>query len=337
MIASHEAALQACRAFPIGDASSAVPLGNGHIHETWLIETGGAKYVLQRLNPQIGAAETQNVALVTQHLAAQGLLTPRLIASLAGTTTHQTTEGTWRVLTFIEGTTIESNPSVAQARSAAGLLARFHTSLADMHEPLPYALPHFHDTAYELTRLQQIHRPETSLEKYQGCEPVARRVIELLEPRARMFEQLPRRMVHADPKINNFRFDIQGENAICLLDLDTVGYHPLPIEIGDMLRSCTAIAGGPRIDADVWRAIVDTYRSSARFLTEEESRFIPDGYLVYALELAARSITDAYEERLFRFDPSRFPTLFAQNLARAQLQLARAEEFLVREDELRAL
>lgn len=337
MIAPYEDAVQACCSFPIGEVIMLAPLGNGHIHETWLVTTGTGKYVLQRLNPHIGVQETENVVLVTEHLASQGLLTPRLLIAQHRASVLENHTGTWRVMTYIEGSTIETGPTPAQAGSAARLLAQFHKALADIPGTLPYTLPHFHDTAYDLARLKEIHRPETSLNKYRECEPVARRVIELLEPRAHMLDTLPRRLIHADPKINNFRFDPESKEALCMLDLDTVGHHPLPIELGDMLRSCTAVAGGADIDTAVWRSIVETYRVTSSILTEEESRLIPDGYIVYALELAARSITDAYEEKFFRHDRDRFATLFEQNLARAELQLARAEGFLAHENDLRSL
>ncbi len=319
--------------FPIGDPVDASPLGHGHVHETWLIRTGdGSQYVLQALNPGIGTRETANMVLVTTHLEHAGMLTPALIASRAGEVTIQEGARMWRMLTFIPGTTIEHEPSPIQAESAAHLLGRFHSMLADIPAPLLCHVPHFHDTAYLHARMHDIH-DHAAPSKKGVCEPLVSRIDELLLPRLSLLATQPQRIVHGDPKINNFRFDSTATRAVCLLDLDTVGAYPLIIEIGDMLRSTTT--RGPIVDPVLWEHAVQGYLSSPADITEQERAAIPDGFVLCALELAVRSITDAYEESFFRHDRARFASLFEQNLARARLQIARVESFLGQEETLR--
>ncbi|MDO5614969.1 MAG: aminoglycoside phosphotransferase family protein, partial [Cruoricaptor ignavus] len=49
---------------------------------------------------------------------------------------------------------------------------------------------------------------------------------------------LPKRLIHADPKISNLLFS-QDEKAIAVIDLDTVMHAPILYDFGDMVRSYT--------------------------------------------------------------------------------------------------
>ncbi len=68
--------------------------------------------------------------------------------------------------------------------------------------------------------------------------------IEQIRPQASVLQRaceqgiLPVRTVHGDPKVENFLFDQNGQRAISLIDLDTVGPGLLHHDLGDCLRSC---------------------------------------------------------------------------------------------------
>jgi len=50
--------------------------------------------------------------------------------------------------------------------------------------------------------------------------------------------QLPRRIIHGDPKISNVLFD-EANRGLCVIDLDTVMSSTLLYDFGDMARSYT--------------------------------------------------------------------------------------------------
>src|SRR2546423_576438 len=64
--------------------AAAAPLGYGLINKTFLVTTGGARYVLQRVNPIFDPAIHENIRAVTERLAARGLVTPRLLPTREG-------------------------------------------------------------------------------------------------------------------------------------------------------------------------------------------------------------------------------------------------------------
>jgi Ser/Thr protein kinase RdoA (MazF antagonist) len=196
----------------------------------------------------------------------------------------------------------------------------------DFTEPFAYAIPHFYDTDSIVTTMLETDAAHTGSEKYAACHPIATTIHERLE-KLGGYVVTPKRVLHGDLRFNNFRFDSDGI-AIALIDLDTLGRYPLPIEIGNMLRSwCSSRqAARPSLNFDTWQAAINGYRAAAHFITDEEWRVIPHGFEQVTLELAARYLTDAYLEKYFAHDPV-YPSLFEQNIDRARFCLAIHDEF----------
>jgi len=111
--------------------------------------------------------------------------------------------------------------------------------------------------------------------------------------------------------------------VVAILDLDTTGRGAIATEMGDALRSwCNSNGelGSALFDTATYEAAVKGYFSTATFLTDEEKKYIPLGIKTIALELAARFLSDAFEEAYFRFDPAHFSNLAEQNFALAKVQ-----------------
>ena len=66
------------------EGASAQPLGAGLINKTWLVTTADGKLVLQRVNRIFDPLIHLNIQAVTNHLAGQGIQTPRILISLEG-------------------------------------------------------------------------------------------------------------------------------------------------------------------------------------------------------------------------------------------------------------
>jgi aminoglycoside phosphotransferase (APT) family kinase protein len=133
--------------------------------------------------------------------------------------------------------------------------------------------------------------------------------------------------VHGDLKISNILFDEQTGEARALLDLDTMAYLTIPIELGDALRSWCNPAGEDSdratFRADVFEAAVRGYGGSAgALLTVEEREALVLGAETISLELAARFCADALQESYFGWNPQKFASRRLHNLARAASQLA---------------
>ena len=119
----------------------------------------------------------------------------------------------------------------------------------------------------------------------------------------------------------NILFGPSGE-AVCLVDLDTVGLMPWPHEMGDALRSWCNPAGEDTsdnaVDLTLFRAAVEGYASQAGdVVTRAEVERLVDGLSVICLELAARFLADALNESYFGWSPQLYASRGEHNLVRA--------------------
>jgi hypothetical protein len=137
---------------------------------------------------------------------------------------------------------------------------------------------------------------------------------------------LPDRHSHGDLKISNLLFDA-AHRGVCLVDLDSVSRMPLPLELGDAMRSWCNPAGEDspetRVNREVFRALVEGYASVARAgVSDEERDALVTGFAQISLELTARFLADALNERYFGWNAARYATRGDHNLVRARGQWA---------------
>ncbi len=319
--------------FPVGAVKSVAPLKSGLIHATYFVAADGGDYILQRVSEVFGDAVFEDLENVTSHLKSKGLATFSLIHTKAGERFYRDPEGgRWRLVTALPGAPLGRAPSAEEARDAARLVGAFHEALTDYPHDIRHRIPGFHDTRAYLARLKELDASESASEKYAKLHPLAGEVIQGLDAIPGRIYGLPVRILHGDLKFENVLFNEAGK-ALAVIDLDTVGAYPLTTELGDMLRSwCNA---GGTFSPDLWDAALEGYKSTASFITSEEWNAVPDGVAHIMLELAARFIIDAYEERYFAHDPARYPSLYGQNLAAAALQTALYRNFMGKRSVLR--
>jgi Ser/Thr protein kinase RdoA (MazF antagonist) len=157
---------------------------------------------------------------------------------------------------------------------------------------------------------------------------------------------LPPRLCHGDLKLNNVLFAGEtppaSEQALCLIDLDTVGPMPLAYELGDAWRSWCNVSGedatAASIDLEVFRASFAGYASGiGRDLTRAERQALLGGVEWISLELASRFAADALVENYFGWDARRFPGRGEHNLVRARGQFSLHEAFVATRAERAAI
>ena len=129
-------------------------LSGGLINTTLLVTADEGRYVLQRLHPIFAGAVNEDIDAVTQHLAARGLVTPRLVRTREGRLWIED-EGAWRLQTFVEGTSVDRVDSAARAQAAGALVGRFHAALADLRHDFVFRRKGVHDTAHHFTLLDE--------------------------------------------------------------------------------------------------------------------------------------------------------------------------------------
>ncbi len=315
------------------------PLGSGLINATWLVvDTAGERFVLQRVAPIFPAEINRDIDVVTQVLLDHGVAVPRVIRSAAGDLWVQIDGQTWRLLTWLPGDCHDSLHSAEQGHSAGQLLASFHRALAGLDHAFANPRLGVHDTARHLAALRDALRTHAEHPRFAHVAPVA---VEILAAADALPELpvTPDRIVHGDPKINNMLFDPVSGTATAMVDLDTIGRMPLPLELGDAFRSWCNPAGedgrSGEFSAALFAAALEGYADvAADWLTPAEAHAVVPATETIIVELAARFCADALNESYFGWDPEHFPSRGQHNEVRAAGQLNLARSFAPQRDEL---
>ncbi|MEY3844551.1 MAG: hypothetical protein RL293_973 [Bacteroidota bacterium] len=223
-------------------------LKGGLIHKTFLVESmNDTFYVLQGVNTQV--FQNPNLVVMNQQRIVQYLeqkgYPKRLLSMLANANQSyllQDHKGqTWRMFKAIfpsKSLEVLSKPS--QAFEAAKALSEFHSYLMDFpKEQLQESIPGFldfkkrrKDYQYSLKvaipyRLTQAKYLIQKLEEHEG---ILNRYLQILP-------KLPKRVIHADPKLSNFLFNESGEDVCAIIDWDTIMVGSILYDFGDMIRS----------------------------------------------------------------------------------------------------
>jgi Ser/Thr protein kinase RdoA (MazF antagonist) len=317
-------------------AAAATPLGTGLINQTWLVQAAGQRFVLQRVNGIFPGVVNADIAAVTDHLRSRCVVAPRLLPAVAGPDAGRLwvghAGGNWRLMTFVNGVSLERLSAPPQAVAAGLLLGRFHRALDDFRAPFHSVRAGVHDTPRHLANLAAALDECTAHPQYGRVGPLGREILAVaatLPP----LPPLPERVVHGDPKIANILFEPDGGPALALVDLDTVGRMALPLELGDAFRSwCNAggeDAAGGAFSLPLFRGAVRGYARAARgWITADEAAAIVPATLTIYVELAARFCADALRESYFGWDPRRFPSRSEHNQVRARSQLSAARSLV---------
>jgi Ser/Thr protein kinase RdoA (MazF antagonist) len=307
----------------------------GLINITFLVrgEGGAPLLILQRLHPIFAAEVNLDIEAVTEHLAAAGLVTPRLLRTVSGDPCVEHDGGVWRALSYIDGLSMDRMADADHAAAAGELVGRFHRALADLEHEFAFQRAGVHDTAAHLGRLAR-----AVLAGGEGGEEIAEAVAlgrEILDAGARLppLGDLPPRAAHGDLKVSNILFARGGgtARAVCLIDLDTMSRMTVAYEMGDALRSWCNPEGedttDTRFDLDRFGAAMRGYATGlGGLLSAAEIDSVTAGLETVSVELAARFCVDAFEDRYFGWNPERFASRRHHNLVRArgQLTLGRA-------------
>ena len=308
----------------------------GLINETFRIESRGATYALQRLNPIFAPRVHEDIDAVTRHLESKGVVTPRIVPTRDGSLWIERTEmpraGVWRALTWIDGRNVDRLSNADDAYAAGELLGRFHAALADLEWTFRARRLGVHDTPRQMTNL------ETALSQHRGhrlfaeVEPLALDALEKLRALPSLVG-LGERIVHGDPKITNVLFERNGPKARALIDLDTVAPMAVPLELGDAFRSWCNPGGEDsnevRFDLQLFEAGLRGYASSARsVLRRDEVDAIAPAIATICLELSTRFLADALNESYFGWNANKYASRGDHNLLRGRGQLLLGSDYL---------
>lgn len=227
------------------------PISNGHINSTFLVvrKSDGHQFVLQKINTNIFSYPEH---IAHNHLTINKILKENSygkvivepVLTKEGNYIDEK-EGCWRMLKFIEGSkTFLTVPNAEMAFEATKALSEFYYILnnnaegVEIKDPLPgfinfqKRLDDYH-IALENASADLKEKAKAEIEFIGANENIPQEWIS--KDRAGL---LPKRIIHADPKISNILFD-SSNKTLAVIDLDTIMYGTLLYDFGDMIRSYT--------------------------------------------------------------------------------------------------
>ena len=339
-------------------AARIAPLGAGLINATYRVDSNRGSFVLQRINPAIFPAPERIMANLLRLQAKSdehpelGIRLPELIAAADGQPFVRDRDGgVWRLMEYIHGSrTLSSVQNRTQAAEIGRALGRFHQLGAELKpDDLDITLPGFHHTpsclhaldaalnSADSTAQQSVPRDE-DINQALAFIAARRPLVHCLEDA--LGQGLTRiRVIHGDPKLDNLLFHESTDQALCLIDLDTVQPGLIQHDIGDCLRSCckrvcesdaeadpstsTSTSTGTsartvQFDLDICGDILDAYAQQVRRLVSPaEVELIYPAIRLIPLELGLRFLTDHLQgDRYFRVAAR------GENLRKAGVQFA---------------
>lgn len=303
----------------VGSIVDISPYGNGHINDTYCIRTDEDRlYIMQRINDNVFKKPTDvmtNISAVTgflqEKLRNQGGNPMReamtLIPTLDGAPYVSASEkDLYRVYVFIDQAVsydIIESPEIFY--NAAKAFGRFQSMLSDFPaEKLKETIPSFHDTY----RYYQKFEKAVEEDCVGRCAEVAEE-IQFVRDRvndtkivteALVRNELPLRVTHNDTKLNNVMFDEATNDALCVIDLDTVMPGSLLFDFGDAIRfgANTAVEDETdiskiAINLELFEAFTKGYLDELKdCMTQKEMELLPFAAKLLTFECGIRFLTD---------------------------------------------
>ncbi len=322
------------------------PLGQGHIHDTFLVEIKTdekiKKYTLQRINtrvfqePELMMANWEKVA---QHvnrklIELEGEKTSkksiRPVLTQSGQSYYRTPQGEyWRLYHYVDGChTIETATTPEQAFEAGRAFGFFQKLIADLSpQELHETIPYFHHTPRRFERFLLAIEQASPERKARAADTISfalsRQSLVSLVTDGLSSGRLPVRVSHNDTKINNVLFDDETGKGICVIDLDTTMPGSPLYDFGDLVRTGTCAAAEDEtdldavaMDMDLFEAVAEGYLSeTADLLVEPERELLFMAGPLITFTIGLRFLTDYLEGDIY------FKTKYPEhNLVRARTQ-----------------
>ncbi len=296
-----------------GNPISSKKYGEGHINQTYLVVTDkGKRYIMQRLNDTVFKdceGLMRNVDAVTSFLAKKYDDSRRclhLIPTKDGKAWFVDKEGKhWRVYDFVEESVCLQSPrSLDDFKNSGAAFGNFQAALLEFPaSTLSETIPNFHNTPARYVQFK-----ESLIRNVAGRIDEVKEEIDFIlsrEEDASYLQNklnsgvLPLRVTHNDTKLNNVLFDEKTNDALCIIDLDTIMPGLIAYDFGDSIRFGASTGAEDEKDLskiemslERYKAYCDGFIPACPGISPEEIRSLPYGAKIITLENALRFLMD---------------------------------------------
>ena len=285
-----------------------------------------------------------NIDLVTEHIRAK---CPRKLSLHFHHTADRKTylvdgNNFWRVTNYVPSATYSATKDPVILRNAGKAFGEFQNQLADFDiRLLVETIPGFHDTRRRYESLDEaiardavgrVRAVREEIDYLQSIRDLACTLTDLGRE-----GRLPLRVTHNDTKINNVLFDEKTNDALVVIDLDTVMPGLMGHDFGDAIRFAANFVAEDcpdydrvGIDLEVYRAFAQGFIEKTRdAMTSEERATLATSCISLTAELAVRFLDDYLRGDLY------FTTRYPEhNLVRTRNQIALCRDMVAHLDEM---
>lgn len=279
-------------------------IDTGYINDTFLVlKSNKPLYILQRINPKIFKNIEQlmlNIEKVLDNLKSDDYSTISLLKTIDGQSFYKDNNSYWRITTFIKGSQVyntTTNPEIAF--EAGRIIGKFHSLLQSQPvQEYTDTIPNFNYLPFRITEFNDA----LNLAEKSRME-IAKNEIEFAKATMTLFDEfysvnLPLRICHNDTKLNNILFSKTNE-ALCLIDLDTIMKGYFHYDFGDAIRTIVNTASEDEIDLSkinfnkaLFEAFIDGLNKNVSFLTNTEKQMLPIAVVLMPFMHGLRALTD---------------------------------------------
>lgn len=320
-----------------GELKDAMPYGEGHINQTFLVITTKKRYILQKMNTYVFPKHKElmeNILNVTNHLNKKGIETLKLNYTKDG---HHYIAGDecYRLYDFIENSITYQSAESPEVFEASGFsFGEFQNYLSDFDaSKLHEVIANFHNTKIRYENFLKSLKNDAKNRAKDVQEE-----IDFINQRKNTYSkvvdliakgELPLRVTHNDTKLNNILFDATTNKPRAVIDLDTIMPGSLLYDFGDSIRFGASTAAEDEKDLSkvsfsltLFKAYATGFLSAVKnSITEKELELIPFGCYLMTIECGMRFLTDYLDGDVY------FKTHYDNhNLVRARTQLKLAKE-----------
>lgn len=331
-----------------GDLISCEIFGFGHINTTYIASYNDngvvSKYIVQKVNTNV----FKNIEALMDNIFSVTSFLRNKIENAGGNPDRETlnyiktTNGDkffrynenecYRVYKFIDNSKSYNSVDSAEIFGKSGVVfGRFQKYLSDFPaSTLNETIPDFHNTIW---RFENEFLPSVSKDlcsRAGECQSEIDFVLQRKKDCSRLINlidngELPIRVTHNDTKLNNVIFDEKTDDAICVIDLDTVMPGLALYDFGDSIRFGANTADEDEKDTSKVSVNLDYFKAYAKgFLSEAgdslnscELDNLAFASKLMTLECGMRFLTDYLNGDTY------FKTAYPQhNLVRAKNQFA---------------
>lgn len=315
----------------IGDDLNFQKFGSGLIHQTFLIEIGHRKFILQGFNSNV-FKHPDRIEKNLSILSKSGDLTqlpfqiPLPIPNRKGSGMVEFQGKLYRLFDFVEGKTLQQIKDLSQAKNAAEAYALF-SAWADSFplNQFEETIPNFHRLDLRFQRLEEVAKSARNLNsEEQAVLDFYLNQNELINQYLRITSGISQRLTHNDTKINNLIFSTNLKKVVAVIDLDTIMSGYLLYDFGDLVRTVASAEEetsqaleNQKVVLSVFEKLLEGYWVGAALLmSEEESNSLLIGGEVMTCLMGIRFFTDHLEGNVYYNVDYR-----EQNLHRAKNQM----------------